>query len=351
MPEVNFFSLFNKSNNHVKAQSPYFLHFSFAIGLVLTVALYLLGAPSSLVIECGYEWILAYLIGRFFFLKKGIQFKTFWAVDLFVTFLVSIAPFIETLETSNIIGFAQGLQIAQDVFQLGVVVFIFLWLNGKSRQFTYLGEMDDTMAGTDGVRPDVGGLKSNDIDEPIELIKKRSLSAASMMKASLFVILTIVLLGGGASIGTEALSEFSSTRQLQIQRNTMIELANKIKSDNKQKITDFIQKHYSDTYEKTLNELKEESALSWERIAMKATIAILTLFLVQVFFNIYKYNQQQFSYLSSKIETIELFRETTTEKESLRQGMLDKMESPPTFDKDPTAPTEKIINILENVKK
>ena len=121
-------------------------------------------------------------------------------------------------------------------------------------------------------------------------------------------------------------------------------------NDSLKKVAAFIQQKFGDDFKRSIDNLQTQSVIRWPEIALRATIAILTLFLVQVFFNIYKYNQQQTSHLYSKAETLELYRNAEAEKVEMRKGMLSKMDPAPRFERGPTPPTEQIINVLDKVK-
>ena len=82
----------------------------------------------------------------------------------------------------------------------------------------------------------------------------------------------------------------------------------------------------------------EGDHINWEHIAMRGTIAALTIFLVQIFFHIFKYNQTQESLLSSKAEVLELYKEDEPKRKDLRAYFLSKIDSNPAFSKSPKAP-------------
>lgn len=197
--------------------------------------------------------------------------------------------------------------------------------------------------------------KSPVLTRVIDSIRNRALSYHKSITVSLIAMIVIVAIGGGASFGTVALSEANKIRDLEAVRVNMLRIANELEVQDssqfrKRDITvkTLITKHFGNekSYQETLESIENQADVSWPDIAMRITIAALTLFLVQVFFHIYKYNQRQASHLYTKAETLELFTEEGAEMDTLRAGLLAKMDPHPNFEKSPTTPTENIINVI-----
>lgn len=217
-------------------------------------------------------------------------------------------------------------------------------------------------------------IVNSSIDKVISSIENRASSAEKSISNSLIIMVVLVFIGGGTTIGTLAFSKASKVRELEIKRIELIEISdslNKIHSDfstnsiisdtakfrsiskqlNNIKIS--IDKKFGqkNTYKDVLDNIQRSEIISWEDIAIRITIAALTLFLIQIFFHIYKYNQQQASSLRSKAEVLILFNESGADLNDLRNGLLSKLSTEAKFGKDPTTPTEQIINIIDGVRR
>lgn len=103
-------------------------------------------------------------------------------------------------------------------------------------------------------------------------------------------------------------------------------------------------------YEATLERLKEESKSNYADIAIRVTIAVLTIFLVQVFFSVYKYNRHLAIMLSAKAEALELVsNDDDARKELSREAVSIVKESIPGFGPNPRTPMEEAGRITERV--
>lgn len=206
------------------------------------------------------------------------------------------------------------------------------------------------------------GTGNSILDKVIRVIIDRVNTSKSTINITFYTILIIVVFGVSFSVGTVALNELSRIRELESTRIDMLKISNKLTTtvgndttklaDLKRDIQDLVSQKYGaeNSYEKTLANIEKQTSVSWPDIAMRVTIAALTLFLVQIFFNIYKYNQQQVAALLTKAETLELYRADGANQEELRKGLLDKLENNPGFDKNPTSPSEQIINLFGKAK-
>lgn len=199
----------------------------------------------------------------------------------------------------------------------------------------------------------------------INSLNFRASNAIRMTNTALMMIIGIVLVGGGASIGMAAFNDIQKIRDLELARKNLVVMTNDLK-EVKVKMGIFYRSDTAEVsellkdmnsklantsdYKTLLDSLKDKSTISWEDIAMRATIAALTLFLVQVFFQIYKFNQQQSFYLNSKAEVIELYKMEDTDKTELPKVLLEKLDANIRFGKDIATPIEQVINILAKVK-
>lgn len=197
------------------------------------------------------------------------------------------------------------------------------------------------------------------LDEIIFSIEERVTLASKRIFFSLIAMIVIVIVGSSASFGTVALNEANKIRELESERIKMLTASRQLRNvdnENYQEKLKEIQKLIEDKYGKNndykelIGKIEQESYISWPDIAMRITIAALTLFLVQIFFHIYKYNQRQESNLLSRIEVFKLYTDEKAEINQLRNGLVSKMNSNIEFEKSPTSPTEQIINIIEKSK-
>lgn len=197
------------------------------------------------------------------------------------------------------------------------------------------------------------------LDKIIFSIEERVTLASKRIFFSLIAMIVIVIVGSSASFGTVALNEANKIRELESERIKMLTASRQLKNvdnENYQEKLKEIQKLIEDKYGKNndykelIGNIEKESYISWPDIAMRITIAALTLFLVQIFFHIYKYNQRQESNLLSRIEVFKLYTDEKAELNQLRNGLVSKINSNVEFEKSPTSPTEQIINIIEKSK-
>lgn len=195
------------------------------------------------------------------------------------------------------------------------------------------------------------------LESVINTITLRANSANRTIGFSLAAMVVIVIIGGSASFGTVALNESKKIRELEAERQQLLEMINTVDiSDNstvskqRDEIKKIITNRYgtADSYQDLLKNIEKQSYVSWPDIAMRVTIAVLTIFLVQIFFHIYKYNQRQLSHLNSKAETLELYTQDGANQAELRSGLLSKIDLNPKFDKSPSPLSEQIINIIKS---
>ena len=214
--------------------------------------------------------------------------------------------------------------------------------------------------------PTLLGQGSNNIDTVIKSINYRASASQKASSLSLVIMVIIVLIGGGASIGTTALDELKRVREIEMERGKLLLLNERLEGftknnttsvvDTSKAIMQFIRENYGkeSNYETVLQKIEKRSqsaVTSWQDIVMRISIAVLSLFLVQVFFHIYRFNQQQSSHLWSKSETLELFKDGSEEQlQEMRSIILSKMDSSPKFGKAPTSGIEQVLEILNKAK-
>lgn len=203
------------------------------------------------------------------------------------------------------------------------------------------------------------GQGDTGLDRIIRSLIQRADASRRNILFTIIAIAGIVTVGISFSVGMTAYSEIKKVRELEKTRLELIAITKEITNSDpakfpelKKDIQKIISQKYGDekSYQQTIQNIEKQTVVSWPDIAMRVTIAALTLFLVQVFFNIYKYNQQQLANLLTRAETLELYRETGADQEALRTGLLAKLDTNPSFDKTPVSPTEQIINVFSKTK-
>jgi len=203
------------------------------------------------------------------------------------------------------------------------------------------------------------GKGNSILDKVITSVLSRANASSRVISFTLVIMLVIVAIGGSASFGTVALSEAKKVRELEAERLKMLNIINIIQEadstkfdERNNKLKEIISYRYGNenTYKSIIENIEKQSYVSWPDIAMRITIAALTLFLVQIFFHIYKYNQQQASHLFTRAEILELYKESGADQSELRLGLLAKVDSNPKFEKSPSTPTEQFINVISKAK-
>lgn len=172
-------------------------------------------------------------------------------------------------------------------------------------------------------------------------------------KTSLLAITIIVVAGIMASYGVDLFNKYENIRQLNARASEVGRLLNQVdmkgvidKDSVARIVKEYAQFHKS--YAETLLHIEEQSKTSWTDIAMRITIAALTLFLVQVFFHIYKYNKMREAALQSKLDVLILFDDPKADLNTLRAELLAKLGSDPRFDRSPPTMIDQAANALRS---
>lgn len=212
------------------------------------------------------------------------------------------------------------------------------------------------------------GKGNTNLDVVIRSLFERAAAAQKMSNLSLVLMIFIVFIGGGASIGTTALDELKKVREIEIERNDLLSLNRKLADITKKGKFDkhrdsminvvavLLQNQYGKEkdYEIVLQKIEKRAqniTTGWQDLAMKISIAVLSLFLVQVFFHIYKFNQQQYSYLLARAEALQLFKDTPDQDlKEMRNAVLAKMEVSPRFGKNPQSAIELALELINKGK-
>ncbi|HXI25594.1 MAG TPA: hypothetical protein VNG71_17135 [Pyrinomonadaceae bacterium] len=211
------------------------------------------------------------------------------------------------------------------------------------------------------------GRGQSQLDAVIRSVVERSTKSDRHANFSLAVMLVLVMIGGMASFGLWAFTHADRISTLEAEKNKLTGLqegfrgaASKLVSndptakDSVDRISKFIQDNYpnSETYRDTLNRLSQQSQTNYADIAIRVTIAVLTIFLVQVFFAVYKYNRHLAIILAAKAEALELAgSDEDSRKELSREAVSIVKEGVPGFSAHPRTPIEEIIQAAERLKR
>lgn len=202
------------------------------------------------------------------------------------------------------------------VVQCGVLIYVMIKISSKSINELRVANgvptseiLEDQEAGGASL-----GQGDTNLDIVIRSLRNRSLAAQRTSTVSLVFMIFILIVGGGASIGTTALDELKKVREIELERNKLLRLneqlveATTLVMQRDPAIDSLVKTLYEQygndkSYEIVLQKIERRSqniATGWQDLAMRISIAVLSLFLVQVFFHIYKFNQQQYSHLLAK---------------------------------------------------
>ncbi|MGA9994087.1 MAG: hypothetical protein WBP93_01675 [Pyrinomonadaceae bacterium] len=205
------------------------------------------------------------------------------------------------------------------------------------------------------------------VDRVIKSVIDRSIKSERHANFSLTVMLILVMIGGMASFGLWAFTHAERISTLEDEKNKLIKLQggiqdalNKLGSNDPEakqsleRINEFIKNNYpnSETYRDTLNRLSQQSQSNYADIAIRVTIAVLTIFLVQVFFAVYKYNRHLANMLAAKAEALELAgSDDDSRKELSREAVSIVKESVPGFGTHPRTPFEEVVQMADKLRK
>lgn len=238
------------------------------------------------------------------------------------------------------------------------LVFITVIVLRLNQFFIKLKELDrlDTTRPTETLGP---------MNNVISSLKFRAKNYSKITADTLILILVIVSIGGLTSIGSAVLHDFRDYRTFEKEINKISDLTSKLNA-----LKSLPTKNHQDTLivikvdsilqimrnsnldeasiKQSINELKNLKNTSWEDMVMRITIAALTLFLCQIFYQIYKYNQNQTAYLFAKAEILELFRDIPEDQKEMRAMLLAQLEKVPKFEKTTEHSLEQLIKMLIN---
>lgn len=219
----------------------------------------------------------------------------------------------------------------------------------------------------DAVLTNLLGRGNGYVDRVIHSVINRSLKSERMATFSLVVMLVLVLIGGMASFGLWAFTHADRISSIETERNKLTGLqaemqglkqglaSNKPEAAAKlDQLLTFVEQNYktSPSYEATLNRLSQQSQSNYADIAIRVTIAVLTIFLVQVFFAVYKYNRHLAIMLSAKAEALELLgTDEDARKELSREAVSIVKEAVPAFGAQPRTPIEEVARLAEKIGK
>jgi hypothetical protein len=206
------------------------------------------------------------------------------------------------------------------------------------------------------------------IDRVINSVIDRSIRSERQANFSLVIMLMLVMVGGMASFGLWALTHADRISTLESETNNLRRLSesfqdvrDKLDSNNEAAAKDslarldqFVKDNKLDyqSYKDTLGRLSQQSQLNYGDIAIRVTIAVLTIFLVQVFFAVYRYNRHLAIMLAAKAEALELAgNDDDSRKDLSREAVSIIKESIPGFGAHPKTPIEEIVRAVDRLRK
>lgn len=211
------------------------------------------------------------------------------------------------------------------------------------------------------------GRSGGYIDRVINSVIERSMKSERQANFSLTIMLILVMIGGMASFGLWAFTHADRISTLEAERNKLIALQEGFKDardkldpnnvelkERLDRLIKFIEQNYSnsESYKDSLSRLSQQSQTNYADIAIRVTIAVLTIFLVQVFFAVYKYNRHLANMLAAKAEALELAgNDEDSRKELSREAVSIVKESVPGFGASPRTPLEEIVQAADKLRK
>lgn len=205
------------------------------------------------------------------------------------------------------------------------------------------------------------------LDRVIRSVIGRSAKSESAAGFSLGIMLFLVMIGGGASVGLWAFAHAERIKSLEYERSKLLNLQSHVMAvqdkltagseDAKaqlNRLVTFIDDNYKEDekYKTTLYNLTVQSQTNAADIAIRVTIAVLTIFLVQVFFAVYKYNHYLADMLAAKAEALELAgNDTDARKKLSREAASIVREGVPGFGAAPRTPIEEATRLAEKFAK
>ena len=351
------------------------------IGLLVSIFVYIYGYTNESIIYRLVDWAttLAYalLLNRLCTIIRVYSKSKLFSALPFILFIptlsYSLAFFIREqfqlleifYQTIAVISFTIDivtvLVLLQELKNKKFIIGLKVLLNDKTENANIVSDISDDRIKTHTESKEFPQEEKTLLETVIASILIRANNSSRMISFILATMILIVIVGGSASFGTVAINEAKKVRELEIERIKLLKIVSKLeKSDTaktevlkrNKEIKQLIYTEYGEenSYKSILENIERQSFTSWPDIAMRITIAALTLFLIQIFFHIYKYNQQQASQLYTPAETLELFKDTGANQDELRSSLLSKLDNGPHFEKGPTSPTEQFMNMIEKAK-
>ena len=211
------------------------------------------------------------------------------------------------------------------------------------------------------------GAGQTPLDRVARALLRRSMESETAARWGMLIMIVLVLVGGGASIGFWFQSQESRIRDLAEERGQLSRLAIKLDDAVAQTKDPGIAKDWTELgqslknslattkssealYQQLLNEARISEKTSWQDIAIRATIAILTLFLVQIFFSVFRYNRSLSNLLAAKAEALELTKDDPEAVHQLRLQVTSVLSaSLPSFSSGPRTPLDSLVDAAKSL--
>jgi hypothetical protein len=217
------------------------------------------------------------------------------------------------------------------------------------------------------ILPSFLGRGDGYIDRVINSVIRRSVKSEQVANFSLTIMLILVMIGGMASFGLWVFTHADRISTLEYERSKLTKLQTEVKEIRDKlganseslkpqidRLLKFIEDNYSESepYKVAIARLSQQSQTNYADIAIRVTIAVLTIFLVQVFFSVYKYNRHLAIMLAAKAEALELAgNDDDARKELSREAVSIIKESVPGFGPQPRTPIDHAVRAVEGLRK
>jgi hypothetical protein len=107
----------------------------------------------------------------------------------------------------------------------------------------------------------------------------------------------------------------------------------------------------NESFDEKISRIEQLTKTSYSDLGIRVTIALLTVFLVQIFFALHKYNQRLAVVLANKAEALELIGSEPNNRKLLSREMIKLMREPsPDFGAEVKTPLQEVSDVARKVK-
>lgn len=341
-------------NETEKSGSLVFLFIACTLGVFLTVIIdFVSGIPIQFIAFDAVHWMLLYVIGALLVEASMNYVGKFKRLVHALPYLILFLPMTTLLRWLFGTSLELDEMVWNQVYLITQIILIFSLLFVFKRI-----RVIKSIIAPKSSEPSIEYTANSEVlSEIIENTQLRVKHFERGMRRSLIAMILLVVIGGVISFGALLYNEASTIRKLETERITLLKISDSLKvvdanqealNNTKEEIRQLLNDAYGekDSYVNLLEELNENSVENWRNVAMRITLAALTLILVQVLFHIYKYNQRQVTILTAHSELLKLYNETGADIGELRHGLLIKSDSSTRFGSASQNQTDFLINLL-----